>query len=214
VIRPAGAGQTLRAEQTRAAIVEAALQLFGENGYEAATMRAIAQRAGVSTGNAYYYFGSKEELIQEFYLRNYAEHVAASRRVLDSQGDLAPRLRGTLRALIDVLSPHHAFAATFYKNAAEPSSPLSPFSSESSPAREASIALYREVVDGSSARIDGELRALLSVTVSYCQGRPRRHFGLRLSRNARIPSRASGSWLVAAITSMAYAYAFGWSRSI
>jgi pimeloyl-ACP methyl ester carboxylesterase len=33
--------------------------------------------------------------------------------------------------------------------------------------------------------------------------RPRRHCGLRLSRNARIPSRASGSWLVAAITSMA-----------
>jgi AcrR family transcriptional regulator len=161
VIRPAGAGQTLRAEQTRAAIVEAALQLFGENGYEAATMRAIAQRAGVSTGNAYYYFGSKEELIQEFYLRNYAEHLAASRRVLDSQSDLAARLRGTLRALIDVLSPHHAFAATFYKNAAEPSSPLSPFSSESSPAREASIALYREVMDGSSARIDGELRAQL-----------------------------------------------------
>ena len=33
--------------------------------------------------------------------------------------------------------------------------------------------------------------------------RPRRHVGLRFSRNACIPSRASGSWLVAAITSTA-----------
>jgi hypothetical protein len=38
---------------------------------------------------------------------------------------------------------------------------LSPFSKESSPARDASIALYREVADGSSARIDRELRAEL-----------------------------------------------------
>jgi hypothetical protein len=34
-------------------------------------------------------------------------------------------------------------------------------------------------------------------------GRPRRQVGLRLSRNARIPSLASGSWLVAAMTSTA-----------
>ena len=152
---------TPRAEQTRAAIVEAALRLFREAGYDATTMRAIAGEAGVSTGNAYYYFGSKDELIQEFYLRNHAEHAAACREFLQTEQEFTSRLRGTLRALIQVLSPYHAFAAAFYKNAAEPTSPLSPFSKESSPAREASIALYREVADGSSARIDRELRAEL-----------------------------------------------------
>ncbi len=152
---------TPRAEQTRAAIVEAALRLFRETGYEATTMRAIAREACVSTGNAYYYFSSKEELIQEFYLRNHVEHAAACRRMLDAEREFASRLRGTLRALIQVLSPYHSFAAAFYKNAAEPTSPLSPFSKESSPARDASIALYREVADGSSARIDRELRGEL-----------------------------------------------------
>jgi hypothetical protein len=67
-------------------------------------------------------------------------------------------LGGTLRALIQVLDPYHSFAATFYKHAAEPTSPLSPFSKESSAARDASIALYREVVEASSARIDREIR--------------------------------------------------------
>ncbi len=156
---PAEPGLTPRAEQTRAAIVAAALRLFREHGYEAATMRAIAREAGVSTGNAYYYFASKEELIQEFYLSSHAEHAAACRRLLDTEPDFASRLRGTLTALIDVLNPYHSFAATFYKHAAEPTSPLSPFSKESSAARDASIALYREVADGSSARIDPELRA-------------------------------------------------------
>ncbi len=152
---------TPRAGQTRATIIEAALRLFRETGYEATTMRAIAREAGVSTGNAYYYFGSKEELIREFYARNQAEHEAACRAVLKAETDFAPRVRGTLRALIDVLTPYHAFAAKFFKHAAEPSNPLSPFSSESSPARDAAIALYREVADGSSARIDDGLRAQL-----------------------------------------------------
>lgn len=124
-------------------------------------MRAIAQRAGVSTGNAYYYFSSKEELIQEFYSRNHAAHLAASRGVLAAETDLAARLHGTVRALVDILMPYHSFAATFYKHAAEPASPLSPFSPQSSPARQASIALYREVVESSSARMGPGVRERL-----------------------------------------------------
>jgi AcrR family transcriptional regulator len=161
VTDPAEPGLTARAEQTRSAIIEAAMRLFRERGYDAATMRAIASAAGVSTGNAYYYFNSKEDLIQEFYLRSHAEHAAACRDLLDHNRDFGARLRGTVRSLIDVLDPYHAFAATFYKSAAEPSSPLSPFSKESSGARDASIAIYAAVVAGSSASIDRDLRAEL-----------------------------------------------------
>jgi AcrR family transcriptional regulator len=152
---------TPRAEQTRSAIVTAALRLFRENGYDATTMRAVAAEAGVSTGNAYYYFGSKEELIREFYARSQAEHAKASREVLATETDFSARLDGTLRALIDVLAPYHEFAAKFFKHAAEPSNPLSPFSPESSPVREAATALYREVVDGSTLRVNRHLRAQL-----------------------------------------------------
>jgi len=159
--RAAGGGLTPRAGQTRAAIVEAALRLFRETGYEATTMRAIAREAGVSLGSAYYYFGSKEELLQEFYARSNAEHAAAARAVLAAETEFAPRVHGTLRALIDVLNPYHAFAAKFFKHAAEPDNPLSPFSKESSPARDAAIGLYREVVAGSTTRIDQELREQL-----------------------------------------------------
>ena len=152
---------TPRAEQTRSAIVTAALRLFRENGYDATTMRAVAAEADVSTGNAYYYFSSKEELIREFYARSQADHAAASRAVLAAERDFAARLRGTLRALIDVLGPYHEFAAKFFKHAAEPSNPLSPFSPQSGPVREAAIALYGEVVTGSTLRVNRDLRAQL-----------------------------------------------------
>ena len=84
---PAGPDRARRrgskGEQTRQAIAEAALRLFREHGYEATTMRAIAKEAGVATGNAYYYFGSKEELIHAYYARNHTEHAAACRAVLE-----------------------------------------------------------------------------------------------------------------------------------
>jgi AcrR family transcriptional regulator len=147
-----------RGEQTRQLILETALRLFRERGYAETTMRAIAKEAGVAVGNAYYYFDSKEHLVQGFYDRNQAAHRIAAEPVLAHEREFAARLRGVLHAGIDVNAPYHSFAATFFKTAAEPSSPLSPFSSESSPAREAAIAIFREVVGGSSAKLDPELR--------------------------------------------------------
>jgi AcrR family transcriptional regulator len=150
---------TARGEQTRQLILDTAMRLFRERGYAQTTMRAIAKEAGVAVGNAYYYFGSKEHLIQEFYAGTQAEHRKRAAEVLRTEKDFAARLRGVLHAGIDVNAPYHSFAATFFKTAAEPTSPLSPFSAESSEARQASIALFREVLDGSTAKVDPELRA-------------------------------------------------------
>lgn len=47
---------------TREAIVEAARGAFAEHGYEGATIRGIAARAGVDPALVYHFHGSKEEL--------------------------------------------------------------------------------------------------------------------------------------------------------
>ena len=67
---PPSPARRARGEQTRQLILETALRLFRERGYAETTMRAIAKEAGVAVGNAYYYFDSKEHLIQGFYDRN------------------------------------------------------------------------------------------------------------------------------------------------
>jgi AcrR family transcriptional regulator len=154
-------GASPKSERTREQIVAAALELFREQGYQGTTMRAVAARAGVSVGNAYYYFGSKEELIQGFYDHLVAEHTAACAAVFAASTDLADRLRGTLLAWLAAAEPYHRFAGRFFASAAQPENPLSPFSRASSPARDASIALYRELVDGSSTRVGEELAGTL-----------------------------------------------------
>jgi AcrR family transcriptional regulator len=153
-----GAIRTPKSEATRTLIVETALRLFQENGYDKTTMRAIAKEAGVSVGNAYYYFSSKEQLVQGFYDRITQLHDEACADVLANERDFATRLRAVMGAWLAVAAPYHEFGKQFFVNAADPESPLSPFSTESSPARDAQIALFRRVLEGSTAKVDPELR--------------------------------------------------------
>ncbi|HEX2300823.1 MAG TPA: helix-turn-helix domain-containing protein [Pseudonocardiaceae bacterium] len=104
-------------------MVEAALRLFRERGYVRTTMRAVAQAAGVSVGNAYYYFRSKEELVQGFYDQLAADHVAAAAEALTTGRTLGERLRGTLLAWLDVAELYHALAGRFFAAAAQPGNP-------------------------------------------------------------------------------------------
>ncbi|WP_410569826.1 TetR family transcriptional regulator [Amycolatopsis sp. cmx-4-61] len=150
-----------KSEETRSLIVTTAMRLFAENGYDRTTMRAIAAEAGVSVGNAYYYFSSKEQLIQGFYDEMAAQHQAAARRLLADESGFAARLKAVLLCWLDVTEPYHRFGTQFFVNAADPESPLSPFSDDSSAAREASIGLMREVVEGSDLKLDPELRTQL-----------------------------------------------------
>ena len=52
----------LRAEQTRATILQAAADLFDRHGYEATSLAEIVEHAGVTKGALYFHFAAKEDL--------------------------------------------------------------------------------------------------------------------------------------------------------
>ncbi|WP_410579062.1 TetR family transcriptional regulator [Amycolatopsis sp. lyj-108] len=147
-----------KSEETRSLIVATALRLFAENGYDRTTMRAIAAEAGVSVGNAYYYFASKDQLIQGFYDEIARVHLTTAREAIEDERDFSARLKTVLLSWLDVAEPYHRFGTQFFVNAADPDSPLSPFSEESSPARDASIGLMRDVIADSDVKLDPDLR--------------------------------------------------------
>jgi AcrR family transcriptional regulator len=137
------------------------MRLFRAGGYDRTTMRAIADEAGVSIGNAYYYFSSKEHLIQAFYDQMARDVAEESIAVLDRETEFAERLRGVLQTWVTVAEPYHEFAGKFFKNAAEPQSPLSPFSPESQQARDDAIQMFRKVMEGSNIKLNPGLRAAM-----------------------------------------------------
>jgi AcrR family transcriptional regulator len=56
--------QDKKSEKSRAAILEAALNLFSSQGYRGTSIREISQAAGLSTGNVYHHFPDKETIFQ------------------------------------------------------------------------------------------------------------------------------------------------------
>jgi len=153
--------KTARGEHSRAAIFEAALALFQERGYEATTMRAIAERAGVSLGSSYHYFASKEHLVLEFYRHTHQLHLVAIAPLLARERDLGARLRGVIRAVVVTCEPFHEFAGAIFGTVANPVSPLNPFGKESKALRDEVIELYAEVVKGSDTRLPDDIAAEL-----------------------------------------------------
>jgi len=153
--------KTAKGEQTKTLILNTALEMLHERGYENTTMRAIAQKAGVSLGNAYHYFGSKDHLIQAFYHQTHDNHLRASLPVLQKETSLKARLLSVMRLKIDTLEPYHEFAGVLFQTAADPHSPLNPFAHAAAPVRRDSVKLFEDLVAGSKARIPEDLRAEL-----------------------------------------------------
>src|ERR1044072_2984646 len=153
--------KTAKGEQTKALILTTALAMLHERGYQQTTMRAIAQKAGVSLGNAYHYFGSKDQLIQTFYHHLQEDHLQASLPALRKESSLKGRLLTVMRLKIDTLEPYHEFAGVLFQTAADPHSPLNPFADASASVRRDSIKLFEQVVEETKARIPNDLRAEL-----------------------------------------------------
>ena len=98
-------GRTEQGEATREALYQAAIRGFDERGYDATTLRDIAEAAGVSPGLLYRYFPSKQAVV----LALYGERsVLFASSVELPDGAWPPRLLAALRHSLEVLGPHRA----------------------------------------------------------------------------------------------------------
>src|SRR5438045_4240773 len=88
--------QRAASEETRRQILETALALFRERGFEETTIRDIAGRAGLSLGAAYYYFRSKEAIIGAYYDYIQEEHQIRARAAFARARNFRERLRAAL----------------------------------------------------------------------------------------------------------------------
>lgn len=146
-------------DRTRGRIREVALRSFREQGYDGTTMRGIAAEAGLSVGNAYYHFPTKDHLVQELYVEVQHEHVALAVPALEGVEDLTDRVGVVVRTGLQNLSSWHAIAPQFLTTAIAPGSPNNPFSAESAPARDVVLGLFERAVTHSRNRVPEELQA-------------------------------------------------------
>jgi AcrR family transcriptional regulator len=133
-----------RRPETRRLILDTALQVFRQRGLEAATMRDLAVAARVSLGAAYYYFPSKEAIIQAYYDEVQAEHAKRVSDALAANHDLNlnDRLSLAFRTKLEILQGDRKILGSLFRYTGEPEHPLSAFGPGTSANRRQSMAVF------------------------------------------------------------------------
>jgi AcrR family transcriptional regulator len=160
---------TPKAEETGLRILDAALALFRQEGFERATMRDIAEKAGVATGAAYYYYPSKEAIVMDFYQRSCAEMQPKIEAALEDARGLATRLRELIRVKLVHFEPNRGVLRALLRNGADPRHPLSPFSTQTKEIRDIDIAWFRRILVDCGVRIPRDLEPQLPGALWFFQ---------------------------------------------
>jgi AcrR family transcriptional regulator len=147
---------TPKAEDTRDRIVDAALRLFREQGFDDTTMRDVAAAAGVATGAAYYYFRSKEDLVMALYARSSEEARELIPPAIGRSRELKKRLRAVIDAQFAQFADHRRLLGALVRIGMDPKHPLSPFAKETEPMRLESIGFFRTALEGTKVPKDLE----------------------------------------------------------
>lgn len=148
---------TPKAEETGLRILESALALFRQQGFDSATMRDVAEAAGVATGAAYYYYPSKDAIVMDFYRRSSDEMQPNIEMALEHTRGLEARLRQLIRVKFDHFAPNRGVLRALLRNGADPKHPLSPFSSQTEEIRNIDIAWFRHILKDCGMRIPSDL---------------------------------------------------------
>ncbi|MER7753150.1 TetR/AcrR family transcriptional regulator [Kitasatospora sp. NPDC097643] len=94
-----GSTRAATAAAKRRRLTAAAAQVLHEKGVERTAIADIAQAAGVPVGNVYYYFKTKDELV-EAALAEHTAHLAALTAELERDPDPRARLKGLVDAWV------------------------------------------------------------------------------------------------------------------
>jgi AcrR family transcriptional regulator len=151
---------------TRAAvldeIVRAAAAAFGESGYRAATLDAVAERAGLSKVTLYRYVSSKEDLLSLVFERTIASFRQGLRQIVEAQLPADETLRRIVRYQVSLLAGHQSFLRVFFSE--ESGLPAAMAARAARARREYDHAIERVVRDGIAA---GVLRDLPPTMVVF-----------------------------------------------
>ncbi len=148
-----------RGEVTRERILDTAVELFRERGFDETTMREVAAHARVALGLTYHYFPGKEAVVMAYYDRVQAEH----RRVVEEKVMAVPGLRDRLGQLfhtkLDILRDDRRLLGALFRYTGNPEHPLSFLGKGTERIREDCISLFAVVLEGEG--LPDDLKALM-----------------------------------------------------
>jgi AcrR family transcriptional regulator len=144
---------------TREHLLDSAIQLFRQDGFDETTMREIASQTGVALGLAYHYFPSKDALVMAYYERVQKEHRTIACEKLAQASNLRERLAMLLHTKLDILKDDRKLLGALFRYTGNPTHPLSFLGKTTAPLRVDCMSLFAEAF--APERLPEDLRELL-----------------------------------------------------
>ena len=107
-----GAAYIARREE----IILAAAQVFRERGFDAATLRDIADALNTDRASLYYYIGSKEELLQEIVRDVLARDVRAAEAIKRSRASTSDKIRTLIESMVTSYAENYPHIAVYMED--------------------------------------------------------------------------------------------------
>lgn len=99
----------------RARVLDAAVDLFARQGYDATSVAEVVTRAGVAKGGFYHHFASKEALLYEVYGDLIAQQLQAMDEILARGLPAAETLRALIVSLVETTAAKAQQALVFWR---------------------------------------------------------------------------------------------------
>ncbi len=152
-----------KSRATREHILSTATKLFKKKGFAKTTMRDIAGAADVALGAAYYYFPTKEAMVQALYDGFSVDLEAAMPEILAKNPTLVGRLIAFTDRLFELAAPNRAMFAVLSQSILDPRSALSPLNPATAKPRNEAIDRFRRMIGEHEGEIPESQRARVPI---------------------------------------------------
>jgi AcrR family transcriptional regulator len=137
-----------KAEQTKRRILETALDLFRDKGFDPTTMRDIAAACEMAVGTAYHHFDSKEAIVAAYYEEVQAEHSARVAAFLQQKHSLKQKLERVFLTKLEIVSNDQKLLSVIMRYVGDSMHPLSIFGAGTAHLRQAGVDAFRLALEG------------------------------------------------------------------
>lgn len=97
-------------------LVDVALRLFAEKGYEGTSVQDVVTAAGVTKGAMYHYFGSKDDLLHEIYARVLRMQTERLDSVVEQDLPIAERVHAAAEDVVRTTIEHLESTTIFFRS--------------------------------------------------------------------------------------------------
>jgi AcrR family transcriptional regulator len=141
----------------REEIIHAAAHVFRDRGFEAATLRDVAQALGTDRASLYYYFGSKEELLQEIVREALGRDVQAAEAVNRSRASTPDKICALIESMVNSYAENYPHINVYIEDLGRIARQDSEWSTDVIARTRAYESLVHSILD--KGRSDGTLRS-------------------------------------------------------